>query len=234
MPTLSRAIFLSLLFLPFLVFATEKIDINTAPLEELIKITYIGEVRAKELISLRPFSSLDDLLLIKGIGDKTLQKIKDQGLAWVNPNLIIPPVSPSLVVPPVSPAPAKVENTIKIEEPLKVIDLNTASAKDLQRLPGIGEKISQRIIEARPFTSLDDLKRVSGIGDKILERIKEQDLAWVDPSLAPKEEEIKVQETINLKNKTTKHLSPILISSAIALLSAIIILILKKQLNRHF
>jgi hypothetical protein len=86
---LSRvAIFLFFLFFAFSGQATnspdiEKIDINTASLEDLIKIIHIGEVRAKELISLRPFSSLDDLTRIKGIGEKKLADIKKQGLAWV-------------------------------------------------------------------------------------------------------------------------------------------------------
>ena len=68
------------------IFAAEKIDINTALLEDLLKIIYIGEVRAKELISLRPFSSLNDLTRIKGIGEKSIEAIKKQGLAWVETN----------------------------------------------------------------------------------------------------------------------------------------------------
>lgn len=66
--------------------ALEKIDINTAPLEDLIKIIHIGEVRAKELIFLRPFSSLDELTKIKGISERRLKDIKKQGLAWVKTN----------------------------------------------------------------------------------------------------------------------------------------------------
>lgn len=64
--------------------AEEKIDINNAPLEDLVKIIHIGEARAKELISLRPFSSLDDLARIKGIGSSRINDIKEQGLAWVS------------------------------------------------------------------------------------------------------------------------------------------------------
>ena len=63
--------------------AGERIDINSAPLEDLVKIIHIGEVRAKELISLRPFSSLDDLARIKGIGSARVNDIKKQGSAWV-------------------------------------------------------------------------------------------------------------------------------------------------------
>lgn len=63
--------------------AEEKIDINSAPLEDLVKIIHIGGARAKELISLRPFSSIDDLDRIKGIGSSRVNDIKKQGLAWV-------------------------------------------------------------------------------------------------------------------------------------------------------
>jgi len=62
----------------------EKIDINIASLEDLIKIIHVGEARATELISLRPFSSLDDLAKIKGIGSSRVNDIKKQGLAWVD------------------------------------------------------------------------------------------------------------------------------------------------------
>lgn len=65
------------------ILAAEKIDINTAPLEDLVQIIHIGETRASELISLRPFSSLDELTDIKGIGEARLNDIKKQGLAWV-------------------------------------------------------------------------------------------------------------------------------------------------------
>ncbi len=65
------------------VFAAEKIDINTAPLEDLVKIVHIGETRARELISLRPFSSLDELTKIKGISEARVEDIKEQGLAWI-------------------------------------------------------------------------------------------------------------------------------------------------------
>ena len=65
--------------------AAEKIDINTAPLEDLVKIIHIGETRALELISLRPFFPIDDLSRIKGIGPSRIEDIKNQGLAWVGP-----------------------------------------------------------------------------------------------------------------------------------------------------
>jgi len=57
----------------------------------------------------------------------------------------------------------------EIEDPGHVlIDVNTAAANDLVRLPGIGPVLANRIIASRgadgPFKSLEDLQRVPGIG----------------------------------------------------------------------
>lgn len=63
-----------------------QIDINTASAEELDKITGIGPVYAERIIENRSYESLDDLLRVKGIGDKTLEKIKAEGLACAGGN----------------------------------------------------------------------------------------------------------------------------------------------------
>lgn len=60
-----------------------QIDINIASKTELDKLSGIGPAKATEIINSRPFESLDDLLNVKGIGEATLQSIKDQGLACV-------------------------------------------------------------------------------------------------------------------------------------------------------
>ncbi len=87
MKTLSSPLLLAFLLTWACASAAQIIDINTAPVEELVKIIHIGEARAKELISLRPFYSIDELAKIKGIGPARLKDIKDEGLAWVDPNL---------------------------------------------------------------------------------------------------------------------------------------------------
>ncbi|KKP32698.1 MAG: hypothetical protein UR22_C0008G0037 [Parcubacteria group bacterium GW2011_GWC2_32_10] len=79
-------------------FALEKININIATLEQLDQITSVGKVTAQKIIDSRPFLSLNDLLKVKGIGEATLQKIKDQGLACVD----CIPVIPSLTGNPVT------------------------------------------------------------------------------------------------------------------------------------
>ena len=61
--------------------------------------------------------------------------------------------------------------------PGEKIDLNTADQYDLRRLPGIGEKRAQDIVDYReahgPFQSVDELGNVSGIGPGILDGLRE-------------------------------------------------------------
>ncbi len=57
-----------------------------------------------------------------------------------------------------------------------LIHLNKATASDLDKLPGIGPTLSERIIDWRNanggFKSIDDLRRIGGIGDKLFAGIK--------------------------------------------------------------
>jgi competence protein ComEA len=56
------------------------------------------------------------------------------------------------------------------------IDLNTATAEQLDTLPGIGEVTANQIIAYRsehPFRSVDDLRQVPGIGDRRFELLKD-------------------------------------------------------------
>ncbi len=52
------------------------------------------------------------------------------------------------------------------------IDLNSASATELEGLPGIGPTLAARIIAARPLARVDDLLRVQGIGPVRLARLR--------------------------------------------------------------
>ena len=58
----------------------------------------------------------------------------------------------------------------------KTIDLNRASAQDLEALPGIGPVLAERIVAYRQtsgsFSTVDDLRGVKGIGKKTLEKIR--------------------------------------------------------------
>lgn len=78
-----RRIFWGFIFLCFLnsvILGFYPIDLNSASLEDLIKIPGIGKVIAKNIIEYReihgPFTSVDELLKVKGIGPKKLSQIR--------------------------------------------------------------------------------------------------------------------------------------------------------------
>ncbi len=77
---------------------------------------------------------------------------------------------------PPSAAPAAPASGGPVAQPAGPLDINSASAAELESLPGIGAVLAQRIVEDRlangPYASVDDLVRVRGIGPGILEDIR--------------------------------------------------------------
>lgn len=59
----------------------------------------------------------------------------------------------------------------------QTVNLNSATAGELETLPGVGPAKAEAIIEYRetngPFKSIEDLKSISGIGDKTYEKLKD-------------------------------------------------------------
>jgi len=64
----------------------------------------------------------------------------------------------------------------KKKPPAHPININTATAADLQQVPGIGPSTAQKIIDTRKsygaFKSVDDLLAIKGIGPKKLEKMR--------------------------------------------------------------
>ncbi len=62
--------------------------------------------------------------------------------------------------------------------PGQKINVNQATAQDLEALPGIGPAIAQRMLDYRtehgPFKSIEELEKVRGIGEATLARIRDQ------------------------------------------------------------
>ncbi len=126
-----------------------KVNINTASFSELCSIPQIGKVRAQAIINGRPYYSINDVLRAKKIGDKTFNKIKDYITAGE-----ISAQHPSAIP--------------------EAIDINTASLKQLQTLPGIGYKKAQAIIAGRPYNKTFDIMKVKGIGKATYLKLKDR------------------------------------------------------------
>lgn len=174
-----------------------RIDLNQADRAELLQLPGVGDALADRLEDYRrrhgPFRSVDELREIHGIGPATLEKLRP----WVyvsapdqekDDNLPALLVRRDLAGAAPGIANMRPRTVGKKEASLKEpIDVNRASLEELQRLPGIGQKMSQRIVDERqkaPFKSVDELKRVSGIGPKTLEKLRPF-VTVKEPSLRP-------------------------------------------------
>src|SRR5574337_729613 len=57
---------------------------------------------------------------------------------------------------------------------VRKIDLNTATLRELERLPGFGPELAKRVVQHRPYHKLDELIAKKVLGRKQFARIKEQ------------------------------------------------------------
>ncbi len=155
--------------------AADGVDVNRATPEELRTLPGIGPSIAGRIVESReregPYTSVDDLLRVKGIGPRTLDRLR--GLVTVGDPPPAGAPRPAAAPPGPEPAVAKVLRPEELTEP---VDINRASADELRQLPGVGKTIARAIVEDRtqkgPFTSVDDLGRVKGIGKRRLERLR--------------------------------------------------------------
>ena len=59
-----------------------------------------------------------------------------------------------------------------------LININTASAGELDGLTGVGEATAQKIIDSRPYLAIEELVSKKVLGSKAFEKIKEKITAY--------------------------------------------------------
>jgi competence protein ComEA len=157
-----------------------RIDLNRADRAELLQLRGIGPPLAERIVEYRKehggFRNVEELSQVKGIGPATLARLRP----YVYVEDAEDGAETETVTAPAKPAGAArkgeaagvPKKATALSEP---IDINTATAAELSKVPDIGPVRSQAIVEERkkgPFKSVDDLCRVRGIKAKTVDRLR--------------------------------------------------------------
>jgi competence ComEA-like helix-hairpin-helix protein len=85
--------------------------------------------------------------------------------------------TPPAKSPPSPPAAAAPSTTAKPEKAGELVDINSASAEELDKLPGVGSARAQAIIAGRPYNGKDDLTNRKIIPANVYNEIKDKIIA---------------------------------------------------------
>lgn len=146
--------------------AQAPVDLNNAGAAALQTLPGIGEAMARRIIEARPFADLEDLKRVKGIGERTFDKL-------------LPLVTVGKLSPEAAAAAKGAREEAEKAQPEgggPPVDINAATEDELTKLPGVGKATARYIVEHRqahgPFASVDDLTRVKGLGRAKVDKLR--------------------------------------------------------------
>jgi len=137
------------------------VDINTATAAELENVPGIGPSYAKRIIANRPYLTVNELSKT-GIPAARLEKIlplvtvQEKVTAKERPAVRSKPAAAGEKTASTS---GKADALSKTQKPTALVDINTATAEQLEAIAGIGPAYAKRIIAARPYASTNDLSK---------------------------------------------------------------------------
>lgn len=148
------------------------LEINSCTEEELQLLKGIGPVTARKIIAYRTkngcFYTIEELMNVSGIGPATLEKIKNS--IYVDElNL---PERPETSAVTTTTAATTAETTTTTPPPIQPVNLNTGTAEEFAKLPGMTAEIAQKIVNFREeiggsFPSMEMLLFVDGFTEQI-------------------------------------------------------------------
>jgi competence protein ComEA len=166
--------------------SARRIDLNRADKAQLLQVPNIGPSLAERIVKHREengdFRSVDDLGQVKGIGPATLARLRP----WVSVEGSADAEAPEDDDPtervkhieglrPKTDSVKEKSPAKKVQSISERININKATGEELRKLPRIGPKLSEAILDERakaPFKSVDDLRRVHGIGAKTIDNLR--------------------------------------------------------------
>jgi competence ComEA-like helix-hairpin-helix protein len=137
------------------------IDLNSATSEQLQTIPGVGASTADKIIAARPYRTVEDLLNVPGVGPSKFERWKSYVRVGASAMHVTP--GSAAAGSPVAAAGGKV-------------NINTASAEELQKLSGVGPSTAQAIVDFRAangrFNTIEDLDKVPRIGPAFIEKVR--------------------------------------------------------------
>jgi competence ComEA-like helix-hairpin-helix protein len=151
----------------------ETIDLNTASADEIARLPRIGMSLAKRIVQDRTtrgaFRDLEELDRVPGVGPALLDRLAQWVAFGASP---VASVTSEIAANPGISGAYGSRGAAPAEG---LVDLNSASVADLERLPGIGKARARAILAYRrsqgSFAVVSDLGRVPGFGQSLVARL---------------------------------------------------------------
>ena len=138
--------------------------------EQKITVDIEGAVINPGVYSLSSSSRIKDALIAAG----GLSSGADRG--WIEKNLNLAlklSDSAKIYIPKIGEAVVQ-SSTGSVVSSSGLVNINSASASELDSLPGIGLVTAEKIIDNRPYNSIEDLKNKKIVGQSVFEKIKDK------------------------------------------------------------